>query len=494
VTASLTRPVVVTTPASIDDTGLEGLLADVAAAGGVVRVAAPDGHTGTLARFSDRPPGHVATRLPIEILPHEIEVVARPGDFVLAPRTTAMRLAETGCVPLDGPALPRDARTAVGHLAAATGWTRIEWIAECRMGSGYADEARMFLQALEGAGLEPAVTGYPNSAPRVPLGSETERLLRRCEARRPPPQTAVGVWHEKPIDPQLLHGRRRAVCRTMFETDALPPEWVTPLNGFDRIWVPTIFNLGTFEGAGVRPELLRVLPGTIDLNRFTPQAPPRRLPGAVGFTFLSNFTFQERKGWRELLQAYVLEFAGDDEVTLALKLSTGFVSAGDIRARVDAFVEGLGVQTSRRPRIVIAHDEVSDTEMAGFYTGCDAYVSPTRGEGWGRPLMEALACGCPTIASRWSGQLAFLDDAHAWLVDGRVVPVPDDIDNETFRGQRWFQPDVDALRAAMRAVARDPAAARARALAARPRLEAEFGLPAIAERVAELALEALACP
>ncbi|HEY2440878.1 MAG TPA: glycosyltransferase [Solirubrobacteraceae bacterium] len=492
--ASPTRPVVVITPAAIDDAGLDGLLADVAAVGGVVRVAAPDGPTGILARFADAQPSPVATCPPIEILADEIEAVARPGDFILAPQPTAVRLAESGCLPLDGPALPRDARTAVGHLAAATGWMRIEWIAECRMGSGYADEGRMFLQALDGAGLEPALTGYPNPAPRVPLGSETERLLRRCEARRPPEQTAVGVWHEKPIDPHLLRGRRRRVCRTMFETDALPRDWVTPLNGFDRIWVPTIFNVESFERAGVRSELLRVLPGTIDLVRFTPEAPPRRLPGADGFTFLSNFTFQERKGWRELLQAYVLEFAGDEDVTLALKLSTGFVSADEIRARVDAFVEGLGVPAARRPRIVLAHDEVSDTEMAGFYTGCDAYVSPTRGEGWGRPMMEALACGCPTIASRWSGQLAFLDDAHAWLVDGEVVPVPDDIDNATFRGQRWFAPDVDALRAAMREVASDPVAARARAAAARPRLEAEFGLPAIAERLAELALEALACP
>ena len=99
--------------------------------------------------------------------------------------------------------------------------------------------------------------------------------------------------------------------------------------------------------------------------------------------------------------------------------------------------------------------------------------------------MEALACGCPVIASRWSGQLAFLDDASSWLIDGEIVPVPDDIDNATFRGQRWFSPDVDALRAAMRAVVSDPVGARVRAAGARPRLEAEFGLPAIAERVAD---------
>lgn len=490
----MATPVVVVASETIGADTLRRLLSEVATVGGLLRIASRDADLYPLAGMVDAALAGLDAPPSVEILRAEIGAVARPGDFVLAPYPVSVALAQTGCVPLDEPLLPASVGTAVGHLAAATGWAQIEWIAECRMGSGYADEARMFLQALDSAGLEPALTGYPNNAARVPLGSETERLLRRCEARRPPQETAIAVWHEKPIDPQLLDGRRRAVCRTMFETDALPADWVRQLNGYERIWVPTVFNLESFTRAGVRPELMRLLPGTIDLTRFTSRAPPRRLPGAEGFTFLSNFTFQERKGWRELLQAYVLEFAGDDGVTLALKLSTGFVPAADIRARVDDFIETLGVPSSRRPRIVITHEEVSDTETAGFYTGCDAYVSPTRGEGWGRPLMEALACGCPTIASRWSGQMAFLDDSCAWLVDGEVVPVPHDIDNETFRGQRWFQPDVDALRAAMRAVVADPVSARARAGSARPRLESEFGLPAIAERLAELALEALACP
>ena len=482
-------PVVVAAAEVLTPGMLEELLPQVRTAGGLLRIAAPV----DAPLIDSRPDAALLATPAVEIVRQEIAAVARPGDFVLAPQPVAARLASGGCLPLDGAVLPRALHTAVGHLAAAAGWATLEWIAECRMGSGYADEARMFLAALDSQGLEPALTGYANSAPRVPLGSGTEQLLLRCEGRRPAPGTAIGVWHEKPIDPALLSGRRRTVCRTMFETDSLPAEWVPQLNGYDRVWVPTPFNLETFARAGVRPELMRVLPGTIDLERFTAQAPPRRVPGAEGFTFLSNFTFQERKGWRELLRAYVLEFAGEEGVTLALKLSTGFVSAGEIHARVHEFVAGLGVPPARRPRIVITHDEVSDTETPGFYTGADAYVSPTRGEGWGRPLMEALACGCPVIASRWSGQLAFLDDAGAWLVDGEVVPVPDDIDNPTFRGQRWFAPDVDALRAAMRAVVSDPVAACVRAASARPRLEAEFGLPAIAERLAELTLEALAC-
>lgn len=470
---------------------LAALLDQVARAGGLLRIAAGDGEVEPLSRAVEAARYNGGSAAAVEIVPEAIDAVARPGEFVLAPYRIAAQLAERGCLPLDGPSLPQDAGTAVGRLAAAIGYTRLEWIAECRLGNGYADEARMFLRALDEAGLEPALTGYPNPAPRTQLGSETERLLRRCEARRPASGSAVAVWHEKPIEARALADRRRVVCRTMFETDSLPLDWGRMLSGFDRVWVPTPFHVETFTRGGVAPELLRVVPGTIDLQRFSAAAPARRIPGADGFVFLSNFNFQERKGWRELLRAYVLEFAGDDGVTLALKVSTGFVGESEIRARLDTFIEGLGVPSARRPRILLMHEDIPETEMAGLYTAADAYVSPTRGEGWGRPLMEALACGVPVIASRWSGQLAFLDDDCAWLVDGELVPVPDDIDNDTFRGQRWFQPDVDALRAAMRSVFSDPDTARARAAAARPRLEAEFGLPAIAARVATLTLEAL---
>jgi glycosyltransferase involved in cell wall biosynthesis len=158
---------------------------------------------------------------------------------------------------------------------------------------------------------------------------------------------------------------------------------------------------------------------------------------------------------------------------------------------VQAEIGRLGIPESQLPHVRVFDDAIPEARLPGFYTAADAYVSPTRGEGWGRPLMEAVACGAPVIASRWSAHLAFLDDRNATLVDGQVVDVPADVDIAVFRGMRWFDPDVDALRAALRAVRSDPEGARARAVASRPALVEEFALPAIAERVAELVLEAL---
>jgi len=428
----------------------------------------------------------------IEIMPGQALQVARPGQLVLATDDRDVRaLAAAGSVPLQSARLPAPPASHAEALRRLRGYAGLIWIAETRRASGYASEARMFVQALDEAGLEPGLAWPEPTKDEIGLAFATERLMRRCEQRRPQLSSSLAVWHRQPVRPQAFSAFAARVCRTMWETDTLPGGWAEQLNGYDRVWVPTEFNRETFTAAGVRPELLRVLPGTIDFDLYRPEGPALSIPGRRGFTFLSTFDFQERKGWRALLAAYARAFSADDDVTLVLKIETIFADLPTIRGRIEAYLASLGLPAHRLPHIVLLHDRLSDAEMPRLFRACDAYVSPTRGEGWGRPLMEALACGLPVIASRWSGQLAFLDDGNAWLVDGGLVPVPDDVDIPVFRGGRWFDPDPDALVAALRAVAGDPAGARARALAAREPLSARFSRPAIAERVAELTLDAL---
>ena len=44
----------------------------------------------------------------------------------------------------------------------------------------------------------------------------------------------------------------------------------------------------------------------------------------------------------------------------------------------------------------------------------DAFVLPTRGEGWGRPVMEAMAMGLPVIVTNFSGTTAFISSSTAY--------------------------------------------------------------------------------
>ena len=159
-----------------------------------------------------------------------------------------------------------------------------------------------------------------------------------------------------------------------------------------------------------------------------------------------------------------------------LKTGSFYIEDATVEARVEAFLRNelhVSRDRERMAPMKIMCERLPEPAMPRLYAGADAFVLPSRGEGWGRPYMEALAMGLPTIASRFSGNLEFMDDATSWLIDGELVPVGEDAElfNSFYAGHKWFEADVDELAAAMREVAGDPAAARAKAAPARERAD-----------------------
>jgi hypothetical protein len=88
--------------------------------------------------------------------------------------------------------------------------------------------------------------------------------------------------------------------------------------------------------------------------------------------------------------------------------------------------------------------------MPRLYKRAQAFVLPSRGEGWGRPHLEALAMGVPVIATNWSGPTAFLTQHNGYplSVAPQLVPVPDG----PFRGHLWADPSEQHLRQLQRRV------------------------------------------
>ena len=100
--------------------------------------------------------------------------------------------------------------------------------------------------------------------------------------------------------------------------------------------------------------------------------------------------------------------------------------------------------------MVHVHDGMLSAATLGeLYRRVDGFVLATHGEGWGLPLLEAMASGLPTIATAWGGQTDFMQEERAFLValEAALVPAPDD-----FEGFAWAQPEQSSLRAAMRRV------------------------------------------
>jgi glycosyltransferase involved in cell wall biosynthesis len=368
------------------------------------------------------------------------------------------------------------------------------WIGAVSDTGGHADELRGFLRALERYGYEPALREVVWTDKDAGVAQEERAQLER-QKERTPGMPLVAVHEYLPAVDQGRFDRAVNVSRVMFETDRMPQQWLTPLLDRDELWVPSAFNAETFASSGIPEERIKLLGGTLDFDAYAPGlerwdlgAPDR------AFTFLTNFDFSERKGWKQLLLAWAKAFGPDDDVCLVLKVGSFYIEDQTVEDKMRAFLRSaLGSAADRLAPIRFLTDRLPAAAMPRLYAGADAYVLPSRGEGWGRPFMEALAMGLPTIASNWSAHLEFMDPATSWLIDGEVVPVADDAElfSGLYKGHRWFEADVDALADAMREVASDPAAARAKASPARADLIRRFGPDAIAARIGELATGAL---
>jgi glycosyltransferase involved in cell wall biosynthesis len=172
------------------------------------------------------------------------------------------------------------------------------------------------------------------------------------------------------------------------------------------------------------------------------------------------FDWSQRKGWPELVRGWAAAFRADDPVELIIKITRIVVPLIDVqRELVDAIRAG-GHDPGACAPITVMERDLSDREMAAFYRDADAFVLPTRGEGWGRPIVEAMASGLPVLVTNWSAPATYLTRSNGFPIEYELVPVPADYPLEAYHGQQWAVAHVDHLADTLRFVAQHPEAAR----------------------------------
>ena len=272
-------------------------------------------------------------------------------------------------------------------------------------------------------------------------------------------------------------GRERewgyTVGRTMFETDRLPSGWAERLNRMDEVWVPTEHHRKIFEEAKVRN--IRVVGQGIDADQWSPdQADPMAWEVLDSYKqcneddvkFLSVFKWEKRKGHDILLPAFWEAFPPPTGASVAEGSSRGacliVVTSlyhtepeevmGDI-ARYWNEATSQPARDFRNMQRVILLNGLSETELIAVFKSVDAFVLPSRGEGWGRPYMEAMSMGLPVVATNWSGPTAFVTEENGYLlpIQGLV-----DAGLDAFPGHKWADPDRVALKEILARIRDDP--------------------------------------
>lgn len=182
---------------------------------------------------------------------------------------------------------------------------------------------------------------------------------------------------------------------------------------FDLILAPSHFVRAVCERSGIRVPVV-VCPLGVDPSEFHPGAPPVSLATTKRFRFVYLGGLNERKGSDILLSAFVQEFTARDDVVLILK-TFGYDRLLPRFERTLAKIRRL----PGAPEIV--HLRGQSDSVAGYFTAADCGVFPFRGEGFGLPILECLACGRPVIVTKGTGPLDFCNAENALFVPAARV-------------------------------------------------------------------------
>lgn len=126
---------------------------------------------------------------------------------------------------------------------------------------------------------------------------------------------------------------------------------------------------------------------------------------------------ERRKGLDYLVEALPKIAEQIPDVRLIVVAKSGFRGTDQV-STFESQARRLGVD-----RRILFRDSVDQNTLLSFYSDCDLVVLPSRNEGWGLSLMEAMACGKPVVATRVGGIPELVRDG----VDGLLVD-PGDVE------------------------------------------------------------------
>jgi len=175
----------------------------------------------------------------------------------------------------------------------------------------------------------------------------------------------------------------------------------------DCITVPSTFSLNSFISQGISPAKLERISYGVNLERFHPTVPPE--PGKFDVLFVGGMSL--RKGIQYLLQAYTKIRHQGKSLTFAGSFDPTFIALMKKRS--------LWPQDAR----VLGH--VPQQALKELMSRSHVMVLPSIEEGLAMVQAQAMACGCPVIASEHTGAEDLFSDDQ----EGFIVPIrrPDEI-------------------------------------------------------------------
>ena len=322
----------------------------------------------------------------------------------------------------------------------------------CSSRSGYGDHARDLVRALISMDrFEIKIIDLRwGDCPRNALTTNDTDIISRISTgnidRKPDVFVQLSVPNE--FTP---HGKFNIGITAGIETTVCAAPWIEGLNRMDMNIVPSqhaknVFLSTTYDKVDSRTQQkvsslkcekpIEVLFEGADLNIWKKTDELAKTVHESLSTIPEDFCFlhvghwltgvegESRKDTGGLVRTFCNTFkTGTKKPALILKTSSATFSVIDRETTLSKIRE-IRNRIPNSPNIYLVHGDMTPLELNSLYNHpkVKAHVSFTKGEGFGRPLLEASLSGKPVIASNWSGQVDFLHP-HSVLLPGQVKQV-----------------------------------------------------------------------
>ena len=296
----------------------------------------------------------------------------------------------------------------------------------------------------------------------------------------PPLQRQPDVWIQITVPNEFQKIGKFSIGITAgIETDVCTHQFIEGCNRMDlilassnhtkNILAKTVYDKknkeGKTEGTVKLETPVEVLFEGVDLEKYF-HIPPNKLPKTelvnslneineqFSFLFVGHWLKgvigEDRKNVGLLIKTFLETFRNKSkQPALVLKTMSGpacLMDRDEILKKIDAIRKGV---TGKLPNIYFLHGEVDDSDMNHLYNHpkIKAMISLTKGEGFGRPLLEFTQSKKPVISTNFSGHLDFLDKEFASLIPGELKPVHESAVQEglIIKESKWFAPDIDFI-------------------------------------------------
>lgn len=349
--------------------------------------------------------------------------------------------------------------------------------------SGYGHRSRDFVRSLiEVKGEEWDIKLLPQMWGNTPWGYLKEDDILKTlyhpggEIQKP------DIWIQITIPSEFQpNGNYNIGITAGIESTVPPPDWVQGMNKMDLNLVSSKFTQDTFQeiqftqnddkgnpvGVIKLEKPIEILFEGLDLNDYFKKPEKSNLLDNIEENFCFLFTGQwlpgnhgeDRKSIGTLIETFLNTFnkkGPKPALLLKTNLFNGYsiIDKENVLQRVNE-IRNTFMDKTNLPNIYLLHGEFTNEELNKINNDpkIKAFISFTKGEGFGRPLLEQAITGKPVITTNWSGHIDFIKPEYNVLLGGELKPIHESAANKwLIKEANWFNVNVEVASKAMKDV------------------------------------------